>query len=157
MHSLGLDKTDLIPTSHRILGVTSTSMDIAGVFLAKLCVDSACTRQVVYVSRNTEGFFLSHGAFRQLRSLQSTFPSPQNCSRLTSARSSNGHQSTAPCGCPRSTAPPPKPDAIPFNPVDKNLPKLEAWLLDHYKSSAFNTCEHQALPSMTGEPLQNPL
>ena len=72
-----------------------------------------------------------------------------NSSRLTSARSSNAHQNSAPCGCP-----PPKPDAIPFDPVDKNVPKLEAWLLDQYKSSAFNTCEHQALPSMTGEPLQ---
>ena len=57
LHSLGLHETDLIPTSHRILGVTSTAMDIVGVFLAKLSVDSACTRQVVYVSRNTTGFF----------------------------------------------------------------------------------------------------
>ena len=154
LHALGLDETDLIPTSHRILGVTSTAMDIVGVFLAKLSVDSACTRQVVYVSRNTTGFFLSHGALHQLGSLQSTFPSPQNSSRLTSARSSNAHQSSAPCGCPRRTAPPPKSDAIPFDPVDKDVPKLEAWLLDQYKSSAFNTCEHQALPSMTGEPLQ---
>ena len=140
LHYLGLDETDLIPTSHRILGVTSTFMDIVGVFLPKLSVDSACTRQVVYVSRNTAGFFLSHCALRQLGSLQSTFPSPQNSSRLTSARSSNAHKNLAPCGCPRHTAPPPKPDDIPFDPVDKNVPKVEAWLLDQYKSSAFNMC-----------------
>ena len=127
LHSLGLDETDLKITSHCILGVTSTAMDIVGVFLAKLSVDSACTRQVVYVSRNSTGVFLSHGALRQLGSLQSTFPSPQNSSRLTSARSSNAHQSSGPYGCPCCTAPPPKPDTIPFDPVDKNVHKLEGY------------------------------
>ena len=51
LHELGLNERDLIPTSHRILGVTMTSMDIAGVFLAKISTGTTYTRQVVYVSK----------------------------------------------------------------------------------------------------------
>ena len=29
---------------------------------------------------------------------------------------------------------------------------LQIWLLDHYQSSTFNTCEHQSLPIMDGPP-----
>ena len=31
---------------------------------------------------------------------------------------------------------------------------MKQWLLDHYKSSTFNTCEHRPLPTMKGEPLR---
>ena len=31
---------------------------------------------------------------------------------------------------------------------------MKAWILERYASSTFNTCEHQPLPTMTGEPLQ---
>lgn len=30
---------------------------------------------------------------------------------------------------------------------------MEAWLLEYYKSSSFNVCEHQALPMMSGPPI----
>ena len=34
----------------------------------------------------------------------------------------------------------------------ENVPKIEQWILDLYASSAFNNCEHQPLPKMTGLP-----
>ena len=34
-----------------------------------------------------------------------------------------------------------------------NVPELKQWLMDFYASTAFNTCKHQLLPLMTGEPL----
>ena len=38
--------------------------------------------------------------------------------------------------------------------TEEDVDKLKSWLLEHYKSSTFNVCEHQRLPVMTGEPLQ---
>ena len=46
------------------------------------------------------------------------------------------------------------PTKLPYAPTEENIPKLKEWLLDYYGSTAFNTCEHQELPLMTGEPLR---
>jgi len=155
LHSLGMDESDLIPTSHRIVGVTSTAMDLAGVFLARLSAGGSCTRQVIYVSRNTKGFFLSETALRDLGSLSPSFPVPLPDSTVMAAAGlqSKDHH-LAPCGCLRRTKPPPRPDTIPFDPVDANVSTLENWILKYYASSAFNVCEHQPLPCMTGSALE---
>ena len=57
------------------------------------------------------------------------------------------------CDCPIRSKTPDPPKEIPFSPTDENVPKLEAWILDHYKGSAFNVCPHQPLQQMTGKPL----
>ena len=31
--------------------------------------------------------------------------------------------------------------------------KLEKWIIEYYKSSVFNVCEHQPLPEMSGQPI----
>ena len=46
---------------------------------------------------------------------------------------------------------PPAPTRPPFTITDTEecRGRLQEWLLDHYKSSTFNTCPHQILPGMT--------
>ena len=56
------------------------------------------------------------------------------------------------CQCPRRGQVPPLPIKLPYEPTEENIPKIIEWLLDYYGSTAFNTCEHQGLPLMTGEP-----
>ena len=43
---------------------------------------------------------------------------------------------------------------MPYPPTEDNLDKLQNWLLDYYKSSTFNVCEHQPLPMMSGPPMK---
>ena len=50
------------------------------------------------------------------------------------------------CSCPTRTSPPPVPEHIPFPPTEQNIPKLKAWILQKYRSSAFNCCHNQKLP-----------
>ena len=50
--------------------------------------------------------------------------------------------------------PPPKPTSLPYPPTAENRSKLEHWLLERYKASVFNTCEHQPLPMMSGPPMR---
>ena len=58
-----------------------------------------------------------------------------------------------PCSCPTRSPPPDRPTTLPFPATEGNRQKLEKYLLDLYSSSAFNTCEHQPLPMMSGPPL----
>ncbi len=59
----------------------------------------------------------------------------------------------APCGCLLRQPPPDRPPALPFTPTEDNVDRLEKWIISHYASSAFNVCEHQPLPEMSGRPL----
>ncbi len=58
------------------------------------------------------------------------------------------------CQCPKRTQPPPIPTALPHPATATNRDKLEKYLLDRYKSSTFNVCEHQTLPLMEGLPMR---
>jgi len=50
------------------------------------------------------------------------------------------------CNCPKWKFPYPASEA--------NLAKLKQFLMDYYKSSTFNTCDHQPLPLMDGPPMR---
>ena len=53
---LNIAEKYLIPTSHRIVGIIQSYMDIVGVLFLKIEVQNRSTLQVVYVSRSTQGF-----------------------------------------------------------------------------------------------------
>ena len=57
------------------------------------------------------------------------------------------------CSCPQREAMPPRPAELPFPCVPTNE-RMRVWLLDRYASSTFNTCQHRALPSMEGPPVE---
>ena len=61
---------------------------------------------------------------------------------------------SAPCTCPRRQIPPSPPTSLPFPATEENREKLEQFLRDYYRSSTFNTCEHQPLLMMQGPPLR---
>lgn len=121
------------------------------------------TRQIVYISDNINTLFLSKQTCIALGVIPQTFPTvgDVHSSPPTTVNSSSVPQPTAPdmrqpptCDCPRRQAPPPPPKQLPFPATEANREKLEKWLLDYYKASSFNTCEHQPLPMMSGPPLR---
>ena len=57
----------------------------------------------------------------------------------------------APCDCPPRQKPPTE---LPFPATEDNRESLQQWLLEYYKSSTFNTCEHQPLPLMDSVPMR---
>ena len=75
---------------------------------------------------------------------------PSQTSRIDASAIVNGK---ALCGCPWRIMVPDKPANIPFPPIASNRDRLELWLREHFKSSAFNTCPHQPLQMMTRKPL----
>ena len=60
------------------------------------------------------------------------------------------------CSCPkRPDVSPPLPTNLPpgLRAIPEHVPALKEWILDYYGSSSFNTCEHQPLRLMKGEPM----
>ena len=147
LEHLGIERRHLVPTSHRIQGVTQSNLNIWGVLLAKITVGNVSTNQVIYICENARGLYLSESALRGLGCISPSFPknSASSCSTLSSSQEK--------CSCPRRSPTPKRPSQIPVTPSEVNVKKLEEWILEYYKSSAFNTCEHQPLPQMTADPI----
>ena len=62
----------------------------------------------------------------------------------------------SPCSCPARTTGPRTKVGHPYPATDENIPKLKAFLIHQFKSSAFNVCETQPLPMMMGSPPLQP-
>ena len=138
----------LIPTTHRIRGITEDRLHIKGVVFLRIKMGDRETKQAVYVSENTSGFYLSEIALKDLGLLHPDFPAVPSHNNMA-----KDSKEVAPCGCPYRAPIPPKPESIPFKPTEANRDALERWLREHFRSSAFNTCPHQRLQVMSGRPL----
>ena len=109
------------------------------------------TRQILYISGNANGLLLSQEACIDLGYINTEFPR-RKPEQVCSTKS--GKKEDCDCVCPTRSSPPDPPDSLPFSPVKENVPKLEQWIKDYYKASAFNCCECQPLPKMHGPPLK---
>ena len=127
--------------------MTESNLDIWGVLLATLSTGNASSNQVIYICENARGLYLSESVRRDLGCISQGFPNDSitSCSTLTSLQEE--------CSCQRRSATPKRPSQIPFPPTEANAKLIEEWILDYYKSSVLNTCEHQPLPQMTGSPI----
>ena len=115
------------------------------------------TRQMIYVTDNTDKLFLSREACVNLQIIPNTLPTIGEAEETESANSIGTTDGSLPqqkCQCPKWTKPPPIPTSLPFPATEVNRVKLQQYLLDHYASSMFNTCKHQALPLMDSPPMR---
>jgi len=109
--------------------------------------DTQETKQFTYVTNDTDRSFLSKSVCSDLGMISREFPT------VGTANGTTSHISVE-CSCPVRSPPPPLPTKLPFPTTDENHEKLEQYILEHYKSSTFNTCEHQLLPLMSGPPVK---
>lgn len=104
------------------------------------------SRQLTYVTDTLQDtLYLSREACTDLGIISQDFPTVGHNDVCAAAPHTT-------CDCPLRQPPPPLP-TLPFPATAENREKLEKFLLDYYKSSTFNTCEHQPLPLMEGPPL----
>ena len=120
------------------------------------------TRQITYVTDNSKKFFLSREAcvalgiipkaFLEVSTTCNTIQVPNPCGSHDPAYDQNNDGSNRDCNCPAHQKPPPPHINIPFPAIETNRARHKE--LDYYKSSTFNTCEHQTLPLMEGPPMK---
>ena len=144
----------LVPTSHKIRGVTDQFLKILGLLLVEISLKLVKTYAVIYICENVKGLFLSESVQKRLGIISSEYPNISSaCGQTAASSKSQDDPSLAECGCPLRVEPPPRPDEIPFPPTKENKSKLMEWIVSTYASSGFNMCEHQPIKMLTGKPL----
>ena len=164
LYRLGLTPSDLIPVTMRMHAADNKDINILGTTMLHITAKNANgrifeTRQMVYITDCSEKFFLSRGACVDLHIIPKDFPKIGETAHFCYAvlRNETGSPDSSPtnlCDCPRRRKPPPPPRRLPFPATDDNRERLQKYLLDFYRSSTFNTCDHQPLPLMEGPPLE---
>ena len=164
LYRLGLMESDLIPVTMRMHAADNKDIKILGATMLHITAKDTNgrifeTRQMVYITDCSEKFFLSRGACVDLHIIPKDFPrigeTANHCdATLQHETGSPESRQTASCDCPRRQHPPSPPQRLPFPATEENRVKLQQYLLDYYKSSTFNTCDHQPLPLMEGPPLE---
>ncbi|MEO0563056.1 MAG: hypothetical protein AAF125_13190, partial [Chloroflexota bacterium] len=165
---LRLRTSHLIPVSMRMQAANDLRINILGALILRLSGQTdrgktLTTRQIVYFTDNSDRFYLNKQACIALGLITPNFPTIGETNSLTitstisekkSSTNSTESSLTADCKCPRRTAPPKVPTSLPFPATTENRAKLQNYLLEYYRSSTFNVCEHQPLPMMQGPPLR---
>ena len=159
LEEIGCPIEYLVPTVHRIVGITSSSLDIIGSALLRIEVGGQVTRQMVHISKNARGLYLSESALKDLKLLSENFPQPP--ARANTIKTPMKFYVLGCCctddgasSCLKRAPTPKRPASIPFAPTKENRSKLKSWLLGAFASSGFNTCTHQPLQGMTGVPMK---
>ena len=152
---LGLTKSDLLSVKMKMHAANNQPISILGAIILRISGTDQNdnvkeTRQMTYITKDSNNIFLSKAACIDLGMISKDFPTiratPSTANPIADNRQS--------CDCPRRELPPPLPTKLPFPATTENREKLQGYLLDYYKSSTFNTCEHQPLPLMSGPPLK---
>ena len=162
LSKLGLQTRHLLPVTMKMTVADNRGINILGALVVRISGTSPSekeyqTCQIVYFSDNINTSFLSKQACIALGVMPQTFSTIGDTDfdkasevQSTAACPPTPTASKPDCDCPWRQPPPPRPTSLPFAPTDDNREKLEKWLLDYYQASAFNVCDHQPLPMMSG-------
>ena len=171
---LGLKQADLIPVTLKMHAANGNGINILGADILRITEtnyrgETVETRQMTYITDCSDKLFLSWEACIAFGIISDSFPTIRetHASAITDILDNNDYiaysntsqtdtcsDGTSLCDCPKCALPSAIPTELPFEACEDNRAKLQEYLLDHYKSSTFNTCEHQPLLLMKGSPLR---
>ena len=160
LKKMGLSTGDLLPVTLKMSAEDNRDIPILGATILRLSAMSnkgepISTKQIVYITKHTNKLFLSREACADLGIIPRQFPSINKTEEPGQSSSINvANTSQEKCSCPKRTQPPPIPTSLPYPATEENRTKVRQYLLDLYRSSTFNTCEHQKLPLMDGPPMR---
>ena len=154
VHSLGVKKHELIPVNQKLQGANNSSINLLGGLLLEISANDSTgnvvtTKQLCYIGDGVKHMLLSKSCCKELGILSQQFPTPgENILKQVDVNKCEqvDPSDNTKCSCPVREPPPPVPESIPYPPTEENIPKLKDWILEYYKSSAFNCCENQEIP-----------
>ncbi len=106
LEKIGCPLEYLVPTSHRIVGITDSLLDIAGAALLRIEVGGQVTRQMVHISKNTRGLYLSETALGELGLLPQDFPKSSESGSSEKQASSGPSSSKIAAACTEDASTP---------------------------------------------------
>ena len=170
LSSLGLVKSELLQPEVTVGCANTTPAGVLGIFFGKVVamegVQRTEIRVMFYVLKNG-GDILSRHTCERLRIIEPQFPVPESHSTVRPVKMDvfsveDGcfqepgvcdPDSELPCRCPRRDNVDP-PDSLPMAATAENRERLEEWIKEYYKASAFSTCKRQLMPSTEGPPMK---
>ena len=127
--------------------VANLQLKCVGAAMVTISHKGLSTRQKVYFVDSAKNFYLSLSACKELGVVHRNFP--QQVPVVGVVSSVDPPPATDCTVMPRPL--PPKPEVMPFQPIEENVHRLEGWLLQHFSSSTFDT-SREPLPVMVGKP-----
>ena len=175
IHSMGITKSELIPLANGVNAANNAGLGLLGGAFITFSGNNGFgerkqTKQLVYIANDVNGVYLSRAACVELGLIGKDFPAVgshnnqnenqlglinyenKDFSNYPVVSNLNGDINSKSCDCPKRQLPPPVPTELPFPAIPENRGKLEKWILEKYAPSAFNQCEHQPLPLISGVP-----
>lgn len=155
LNKLGLRPADLIPVSLQLQTANCQNINILGAITLTFTGNGphgpVQSKQLTYITDESDKVFLSREACTDLGIISKTFPTI-GCA--VSASCTPHGPDDPKCSCPERRPPPPPPTQLPFPPTEANREKLQKYLTQLYSSSTFNLCQNQPLPLMDGPPMK---
>ena len=144
---LNMRTSDLLQVKTRMRAANRKSINILGAVILEFSGrtqkgDIVTSKQMTYITDDSDKIFLNKEACKDLQMISRDFPCINRIQDSTTENSSIKN-----CNCPLR-------NKLPFPASKANVPKLKEFLLNYYKSSTFNVCEHQQLPLMEGPPMK---
>ena len=169
IHRLGINQNELILVNMKMHAANNKGITILGATILRISGKDdqgrhVETRQMTYVTDNSHKLFISREACIALGMISDSFPTIGEINEMQQTISTEIPQNipikigsvnalTTTCNCLKRKIPPPLPTKLPYPASEANLIKLKQFLVDYYKSSTFNTCDHQPLPLIDGPPM----
>ena len=156
----GFTRGDLIPVKQKLNAVSKSPITIYGAVLLRLQGISASGEEhfaaaVVYVSPEVTSFYMSRDVMIQLGIIPHGFPEiGSSLPGKNYSENASMEQGNEKCPCLPRCPPPGRPDELPMEATEANIPLMKAWILKRYESSVFNKCPHQPSPKMKGPPMR---
>merc|ERR1711867_321412 len=149
---MGIDVTSITPTSTRIMGAARGSqLDVKGCIFLEVTIPNNrenkfknTVPQQFFIASNVKSCYLSRTCLVNIGAIPADFPNPAVGQVQANTVGENVPQEctydgVGECDCPDRGLPPSQPAALPCAPTQENIPKLEKYIRDRYRSSAFNT------------------
>ena len=146
LQRLKLNRADLIPVTMNMHAANNNGINILGAVILRLQGTDKQgrpveTRQLTYVTDNSDKLFLGSEACVALKIISKSFPTiGENSDNQDSINSAVTNKQEKLCNSPPREPPPPLPLKSPIPLTDRNRHKIKDFLIQSYKSSTFNTC-----------------
>ena len=146
LKKLNIKNTHLIPCYKNIKAVDGSILICHGMLPVKFDIGSNTTIQNVYICDKVSHVYLSKAVCKETHIILSCFPHPMSSQEDTIA-AVNNTQVESPMKTKPTPTIPQKPQKLLYPATEANVPKLEQYLKDAFKDTAFN--RSPCFPAMT--------
>ena len=134
-----LDTHDLMPCYKQIKAVRGSKLTCHEWPPITFQIGKNTTKQPVYICDKVDRFYFGKKGCVDVNILSQVFPFPMNSSSqiIPSVATINQSVSKDPTSQATRACLPPRPEKLPYPPLEENMPKLEQYLWDKFRYTAF--------------------